>query len=163
MQPRTIGLIALALALSACATEPKQIDETQAMAEAGTRVAPARPAIESTVTKRLADVGDRVFFAYDRWSVPPDGERVLQQQAAWLKSHPNATFSVEGHSDERGTREYNLALGQRRADAVRAYLEALGVESRRIRTVSFGKERPDALGSEEAAWSRNRRAVTVVD
>lgn len=131
------------------------------MADAQTRVPP--PTIGEFGVPDLAKIGDRVFFDYDNWSVTPTGESVLQRQAAWLKSHPNSTLAIEGHADERGTREYNLALGQRRAETVRSYLVALGVAPQRIRTVSFGKERPAVLGANEAAWSQNRRAVSVVD
>jgi peptidoglycan-associated lipoprotein len=164
MKPNSYGAVVLVLVLGACSTEPKQTNDADATASVGTRVAPAVPAIRTTGIPKLADAaGDRVFFDTDRWSVTPEGERVLQQQASWLKSYPNATLAIEGHADERGTREYNLALGDRRAESVRTYLVALGVAPQRMRTVSFGKERPDAVGSNETAWSQNRRAVSVVD
>lgn len=110
----------------------------------------------------LADAaGDRVFFAYDSSLLTPDATRILQRQAAWLKASP-AALTIEGHADERGTREYNLALGDRRANAVRDYLIAQGVPSNRIRTVSYGKERPQIAGHDESAWAQNRRGVSVV-
>lgn len=109
-----------------------------------------------------ANVGDRVFFGFDRYNVTAAGQRTLQDQATWLNAYPSAAVLVEGHCDERGTREYNLALGDRRAVATRDALVALGIDSGRISTISYGKERPAALGSNEEAWSLNRRGVTVV-
>lgn len=106
--------------------------------------------------------GDRVFFATDQSGVSAEGRQILQRQAEWLKRYPNIVVSIEGHCDERGTREYNLALGARRADAAKEALVALGIAADRITTVSYGKERPAVAGSTEAAWAQNRRAVTVV-
>lgn len=110
----------------------------------------------------VANVGDRIFFDTDRSSVRADQRSVLERQARWMQTHAAVQVSVEGHADERGTREYNLALGQRRANAARDVLVASGVSGARISTISYGKDRPDALGSSEDAWARNRRAVTVV-
>ena len=110
----------------------------------------------------VANVGDRVFFETDSYSVTGEGTSTLQRQAQWLKTYPNVRITIEGHADERGTREYNLALGERRANAVRDYLTNLGVEPGRITTISYGKERPVALCSDESCWSQNRRGVTVV-
>jgi peptidoglycan-associated lipoprotein len=107
-------------------------------------------------------VSDRVFFDYDSSVIRSDGQDVLQKQADWLKSHSSTSVTVEGHCDERGTREYNLALGERRANAAKNYLVSLGVEKSRIQTTSYGKERPAVVGSDESAWSQNRRAVTVI-
>jgi len=107
--------------------------------------------------------GDRVFFAYDRSDISPEAQQILQRQAEWLKRYPNVTVTIEGHCDERGTREYNLALGERRATAVQRALVALGVQANRVRTISYGKERPAVLGSNEAAWAQNRRGVTVIN
>ena len=107
-------------------------------------------------------VGDRVFFETDRYDLSPEAQYVLSKQAEWLQANPTATAVIEGHADERGTREYNLALGARRAEAVRSYLVSLGVDPGRLQTVSYGKERPVALCSDESCWSQNRRAVTVV-
>ncbi len=108
------------------------------------------------------NVGDRVYFAFDKYDLSPEARATLQKQAVWLRRYPSVTVTVEGHTDERGTREYNLALGERRANSVRDYLVALGVDTSRIKTISYGKERPVALGSTEEAWAKNRRAVTVV-
>jgi peptidoglycan-associated lipoprotein len=108
------------------------------------------------------NVGDRVFFLLDHSDLSGEARQTLGKQAAWLKRYSGVRVTIEGHCDERGTREYNMALGARRANAARAYLVALGVESSRIQTVSYGAERPAVLGTGEEVWSQNRRAVTVV-
>jgi len=105
---------------------------------------------------------DRVFFAFDSSALNSQATEALDTQAAWLKKHNDVNVIVQGHADERGTREYNLALGERRANAVKQYLVSQGVAANRISTISYGKERPAVLGSNEAAWAQNRRAVTVV-
>ena len=110
----------------------------------------------------VANVGDRVLFDTDRSSIRADQRTVLERQARWMGQYPAVQVMVEGHADERGTREYNLALGQRRANAARDVLVASGVNGARISTISYGKDRPAALGSDESAWAQNRRAVTVV-
>lgn len=107
------------------------------------------------------NVGDRTFFAYDSVDLSADARRTLERQAGWLKQYGSVRVIIEGHADERGTREYNLALGDRRATAQKDYLVALGVLESRLSTVSYGKERPATLGANEAAWSQNRRAVSV--
>ncbi len=107
-------------------------------------------------------MSDRILFDTDRYNVDSQDQVVLQSQAQWLAQHPNAQITVEGHADERGTRDYNLALGERRANAAKNYLASLGVSPTRMTTVSYGKERPEALGSNEAAWAQNRRAVSIV-
>ncbi len=111
----------------------------------------------------VVNVGDRVFFGFDRYDLTDQARGALEKQAAWLKRYPNVAITVEGHADERGTREYNLALGERRANAVRNYLAALGVPRARTNSISYGKECPVALGSTESEWSQNRRGVSVVD
>lgn len=111
----------------------------------------------------VVNVGDRVFFGYDRYDLSAEARTTLDQQAQWLAQYPNLSVTIEGHADERGTREYNLALGERRANSVRNYLVALGVSPVRISTISYGKERPAVPGSSETAWAQNRRGVTKVD
>ncbi|GMV62305.1 MAG: hypothetical protein AMXMBFR74_14730 [Parvibaculum sp.] len=110
----------------------------------------------------VANVGDRVFFDTDKSSLSDEARATLQRQAAWMELYPNLTFTLEGHADERGTREYNLALGGRRANAAKDYLVSLGVNGGRLNTVSYGKERPVCLESNENCWAQNRRAVTVI-
>ncbi|HQU67849.1 MAG TPA: peptidoglycan-associated lipoprotein Pal [Albidovulum sp.] len=107
-------------------------------------------------------IGDRVQFAVNESTLSPQAQMTLTQQATWLGSHPNYTAIIEGHADEQGTREYNIALGDRRANAVKGYLVAQGVAANRLQTVSYGKERPLAVCSDEQCYSQNRRAVTVL-
>ena len=104
----------------------------------------------------------RVFFELDQYDLRPESRTTIAAWAAWLKAHPGARMRVEGNADERGTREYNLALGERRANSVKDYLVALGVNPSRVKTISYGKERPVALGSNDAAWAQNRRGVTTI-
>jgi peptidoglycan-associated lipoprotein len=107
-------------------------------------------------------VSDRVFFDTNSSVINAEGQATLQRQADWLNKNTAVNVTVEGHCDERGTREYNLALGERRANAAKNYLVSLGVQASRIQTISYGKERPAVVGSDESAWAQNRRAVTVV-
>ena len=123
------------------------------------------PPASTTVTPgSIADfkqnVGDRVYFDTDMSNIREDGRQTLTRQAEWLKKYTNYQITIAGHCDERGTREYNLALGERRANAAKQFLVAQGIPAQRIQTISYGKERPDPVGSDEAAWARNRRAVT---
>jgi peptidoglycan-associated lipoprotein len=111
---------------------------------------------------RRAVTSDTIHFALDEYDIDPEARPILDSQATWLVAHPNVRITIEGHCDERGTREYNLALGDRRANAAKNYLASRGVSPARITTISYGKERPIAMGSDEAAWAQNRRAVTVV-
>lgn len=168
-----LGIIALIIAavtlLAACETTPEETAATSGQgATVGTGGAagvesapqPGEPA-PGSVEEFVQRVGDRVFFDYDSAVLGEDARRALELQAQWLKRYPNYRIVVEGHCDERGTREYNLALGERRATSAKSYLVALGIDPNRIRTISYGKERPVALGHDEASWSQNRRAVTV--
>lgn len=117
-----------------------------------------------TLSSRPFDeASDRVFFGLDRAELSPEARNAIERWAIYLRQNPGVSFTIEGHSDERGTREYNVALGQRRAAAAGNYLVSLGVAATRMRLVSYGKERPSIVGSTEAAWSQNRRAVIVVD
>jgi peptidoglycan-associated lipoprotein len=162
-----IGLLLLsATALSACG--PKKIADLPPAA-AGTddgsnnNGSGASQVIPGSQEDFVASVSsDRIFFDTDRFNVDIEDQTTLQSQAQWLARYPNARITVEGHADERGTRDYNLALGERRANSAKNYLTSLGVDSARIETVSYGKERPQALGSNEQAWAQNRRAVTIV-
>ena len=105
---------------------------------------------------------DRIFFGFDQYNVDSEDMATLQSQATWLRANPAVRVVLEGHADERGTRDYNLALGERRANAAKNYLASQGVDPSRIETISYGKERPAATGSDEQAWAQNRRAVTMV-
>ena len=149
-------VLAGTLLLSACATTPTEDSGTSE------EVTEAPGATPGTQDDLVQNVGDRVFFGYDRYDLTGDARATLQRQAAWMKQHGQVTVTVEGHADERGTREYNLALGARRANAVRDYLVSLGVDSTRVSTISYGKERPTCVESIESCWSQNRRGVTVV-
>ena len=111
----------------------------------------------------MVNVGDRVFFESDSTELTPQARTTLEKQAQWLANYNRYAFTVEGHADERGTREYNIALGARRAQTVRDYLAARGIEPSRMRTISFGKERPIAVCNDISCWSQNRRAVTVLN
>ncbi len=119
--------------------------------------------IRGTQEDLIVSVGDRVFFGYDSAELDGDAKELLQAQAAWLKQYNKTSVIIEGHCDERGTREYNLALGERRAQAVKNYLNGLGVGISNMSTISYGKERPAVVGSHDAAWSQNRRSVTIVN
>jgi peptidoglycan-associated lipoprotein len=139
------------LALSACANKPA----TDALASAGA----AAPGSQQDF---VVNVGDRVFFETDSSELTMQARATLDKQAQWLQSYASYMFTIEGHADERGTREYNIALGARRAQAVRDYLAARGISPARMRTVSYGKERPVAVCNDISCWSQNRRAVTVL-
>lgn len=120
-------------------------------------------AAPGTQADLVANVGDRIFFGYDRYDLTSEARNTLDLQSQWLSKYPDVRITIEGHCDERGTREYNLALGERRAASVRSYLIARGVDPSRINTISYGKERPAVPGSDEASWAQNRRGVTKVD
>jgi peptidoglycan-associated lipoprotein len=110
----------------------------------------------------IVNVGDRVFFEFDSSELTVDAQATLDAQAAWLMQYPDTNITIEGHADERGTREYNLALGDKRAFAVYSYLAQSGIDTNRMEYISWGKERPEVVGSDETAYSQNRRSVTIV-
>jgi peptidoglycan-associated lipoprotein len=163
MSLRIISAFAAVLLLAACESAPSDTGMAAGSGGAGSSSSSAaagpRPGSQEDL---VVNVGDRVFFDFDQYSVRQDQRAVLDRQAAWLKKYPEVTVTVEGHADERGTREYNIALGNRRATAAKNYLVALGINPNRVQTISYGKERPAVAGSNEQAWSQNRRAVTVV-
>ena len=163
---RSIRLIAGGVALlmlAACATEPEATSATGPGAGGiGAGAGGAGAADPASAAYFTVTVGDRVFFDTDSSALDPIATATLARQAEWLAQNPGTTVTIEGHADERGTREYNLALGARRAQAARAFLLAQGVEPGRMETVTFGKERPVAVGSDPASWAQNRRSVTVV-
>jgi peptidoglycan-associated lipoprotein len=162
MNPRLLGALGAIALLAACSSDDASNAATGTGASggvAGAGMGAARPGSQEDL---VANVGDRVFFDTDSSQVRGDGRSILERQAAWLARYPQVTVFMEGHADERGTREYNLALGQRRANSARDLLVAGGVSGQRVQTISYGKDRPAALGSDEASWAQNRRAVTVV-
>jgi peptidoglycan-associated lipoprotein len=165
MNKRFLCVVAAVGLLAACSSdEPKK---SEAMAAATPPAAPAPAKMVDTIVPGsqadfVKNVGDRVFFDFDKSTLKPEGKDQLTKWVAFLKKYPNDQLNVEGHCDERGTREYNLALGERRANAVKEFLLANGVAATRIKTVSYGKERPAVLGSNEAAWAQNRRGVGVI-
>jgi peptidoglycan-associated lipoprotein len=166
MKMRFLCVVAAVGLLAACADD-KKTEATQTAAPAAPMTAPAaKPPVDSIVPGSQADfvknVGDRVFFDYDKSALKPEGKDQLAKWVAFLKKFPNDQLMVEGHADERGTREYNLALGEKRANAVKEFLVANGVQATRLKTVSYGKERPAVLGSNEAAYAQNRRGVGVI-
>ncbi len=150
-------LMAALVMVSACDTTGSD-DGMGGAGGAGGKMGVARPGTQEDL---VVNVGDRVFFGFDKSDLTAEARATLDRQAAWLKQYPTVKVTMEGHCDERGTREYNLALGERRASAAKNYLVAAGIAADRIKTVSYGKERPAVLGSNEAAWAQNRRAVTV--
>lgn len=162
----TIVLLASATGLAACAKKaPEDLPpppETTTPEPTPTAT-PTGPAIGSQAHFEAAVNGQNViYFDTDRYNIDSADAAALQSQAQYLGQYSQVSITVEGHADERGTREYNLALGERRANAAKNYLVGLGIDANRIATVSYGKERPVALGSNEAAWAQNRRAVSVV-
>ncbi|MGB5076946.1 MAG: peptidoglycan-associated lipoprotein Pal [Sphingorhabdus sp.] len=134
---------------------------TQGQTDADPNSGQVLPGSQEDFLQSVGQSGDRILFDTDRFNVDAADQVILQGQAQWLARYPNTQVTVEGHADERGTRDYNLALGERRANAAKNYLSSLGVDPARIQTVSYGKERPAALGSNEESWAQNRRAVTV--
>lgn len=149
---KAIAAIAALMLIAACSSS-----STQEPPSAGTTVTPG------SIADFRQNVGDRVYFDTDMSSVREDGRNTLAKQAEWLKRYTNFPITIEGKCDERGTREYNLALGERRANAARQYLVAQGIPAQRIKTISYGKERPEAVGSDEGAWARNRVAITALE
>ena len=149
------GVLAVAIVLAACAKSqlpPKEYG-----------VGSVDSAAPGTAQDFTSNVGDLVHFEVDSSSLTGEAEGILQKQAVWLNQYPQYTVTIEGHADERGTREYNIALGARRATAVRGYLAQQGVSASRIRTISYGKERPIAVCDDISCWSQNRRAQTVLN
>ena len=150
---RFAAAIAAALSIAACASQ----NANDAQANATNQ---AQPGSQQDF---VVNVGDRVFFETDSSDLTPQSRQTLDKQAQWLNNYAQYTFTVEGHADERGTREYNIALGARRAQTVRDYLISRGIEAQRMRTISYGKERPVAVCNDISCWSQNRRSVTVLN
>ncbi|MBX7146237.1 MAG: peptidoglycan-associated lipoprotein Pal [Alphaproteobacteria bacterium] len=168
MMFRFLSICAAIVFLAACSSDSEDAGNS---AGRGMTTASATPTTTDVTSQpvtpgsqeELVQIGDRVFFEVDRYDLTSEAQAQLQRQAAWLQQYPANKVIIEGHCDERGTREYNLALGERRATAVKNYLVALGISDARLQTVSYGKERPEATGSDESAWSQNRRSVMVLN
>lgn len=166
---RAIVLVLALAGLAACGSSKSSTNSggvaTTTPPRTPATVAPPQPTGPAPGSEQdfVVNVGDRVFFGFDSSNLDSEAQETLRRQAAWLERYPSTTITVEGHCDERGTRAYNLALGARRANAVKQYLTSLGVNSGRIKTISYGKERPVALCSNESCWSQNRRGVTVIN
>jgi len=177
-----IKLLASALLvffLAACSTTPKDTADSSGSGSTSTSTSSdvsssdETTSTESTSTSDsiepgsqedlIVNVGDRVFFNYDSAELDTDAKELLQDQVAWLKQYSDVSVIIEGHCDERGTREYNLALGEKRAQSVKNYLINLGISADRVTTISYGKERPAVVGSSDGAWAQNRRSVTIVN
>lgn len=170
MRLKIMSVLAALLLVTACETT----DSAGGSAgSTGSKLGGVRPGVVGTQLKNpnakpgsvedfVDNVGDRVHFAFDSYELTDEGRATLDRQADWLKAYGSVNITVEGHCDERGTREYNLALGERRASAVKAYLAAAGVSESRVDTISYGKERPEAVGSSEESWAQNRRGVSVI-
>jgi len=182
MLKRFLISIFFVLFLAACATQPVKTVKTSGSGSSSESESSVSSAGELTSVDYTSDVpsdyegvypgsqedlvvnvGDRVFFAFDSFELDADAQELLQDQAAWLKQYNKTSITIEGHCDERGTREYNLALGEKRAQAVKNYLNGLGVSTSSLSTISYGKERPAVVGSSDEAWSQNRRSVTIVN
>ncbi len=173
MFARYLIIFAAVFVVSACSStdDETMIDDQAAVEREGITESPlddiygeeVQGPAPGTQADLVVNIGDRIFYGYDRYDLSDDARAVLDAQANWLMQYPSLNITLEGHADERGTREYNLALGDRRATSAKSYLIALGVDPRRINTISYGKERPAVPGANESAWAQNRRGVTKID
>ncbi len=167
MNMRVATVLMLALALAAC-SKSSQPDGSAETNGAGAKGSGANGGIQAgaiapgTAEEFMTVVGDRVFFATDKTDLSPEARSTIQAQAAWLQRYSNKAVTIEGHADERGTREFNIALGERRANTIKDALIAGGIPAARVKVVSFGKEKPTCGESSEACWGKNRRGVTVI-
>ena len=175
---RIFALFAIVAFLAACETAPKDAGDAAGSGASGSSDTSSSSSSSSsasggstssssgssTMTKdeELVSIGNKVYFDFDSSALSADAKSTLNAQAAFLRSNPSVRITVEGHADERGTREYNLALGDRRASAARDFLVAQGIDGARIKTISYGKERPEIVGSNDEAWAKNRRSVSII-
>lgn len=170
MTPRLVPALCAALLLAACGSDTTKATDSTAPQMAGlngtggngTDTINGTPTV-ADATSALQAIGNTVYFDTDSYGLSADAQTTLQKQAAWLKQNPQHAITIEGHADERGTREYNLALGERRAQTVVNYLSALGIDAARLKEVSYGKEKPICVDSTESCWNQNRRGVTTLD
>ncbi|HVO00623.1 MAG TPA: peptidoglycan-associated lipoprotein Pal [Candidatus Cybelea sp.] len=165
MRLQIVSVLAAGLLLAACSSDqPVQTASTQgAGSTQQTGAAMGGAVTPGSLEDFNQNVGNTVYFGFDRYDLTAEAQSQLQKEAAWLNQYKQHTVTIEGHCDERGTREYNLALGERRANSVANYLVALGVDKGRISTISYGKERPICTDSNESCWSQNRRGVTAIN
>ena len=165
MFQRILAIVVATFLLAACETASQVSGDSASTSATNTASSSSSStaSAEKTSAEKLAQVGDTVNFGFDSSELTVSARSTLNRQSAFLSVNPDLMIVIEGHADERGTREYNLALGERRATAVRDYLVAKGINAARVRTVSYGKERPAVSGSDEAAWAKNRRAATVLN
>ena len=154
-----LAAIAFALVLAGCETKPAVAPQA---APAAPMAAPTSSIVPGSAEDLRVNVGDTVHFDYNKYAVLDTDKATLQRQASWLSKYPSVRVTIEGNCDERGTREYNLALGARRANAVKEYLVSLGVSAGRVDTISYGKERPVCSESTESCWAQNRNGVTTI-
>jgi peptidoglycan-associated lipoprotein len=153
-----LAAVAFAIVLAGCESKPPP----QPAPAPAPAAAPTPSIVPGSAEDLRVNVGDTVHFDYDKYAILDQDKATLQRQATWLAKYPNIRVTIEGHCDERGTREYNLALGARRANAVKEYLVSLGVSAGRVDTISYGKERPICTESNESCWAQNRRGVTII-
>jgi peptidoglycan-associated lipoprotein len=163
MRIASVFLAGALLLLAACSSNPEPPPAAGGPQSLGPGAGGAGSFAPGSQQDLAATAGDRVFFAFDRSDISSEAQQILARQAEWLKRYPSVSVTIEGHCDERGTREYNLALGERRAQAVKNVLVASGIPASRIGTISYGKERPIVVGSNEEAWAQNRVAITTVN
>jgi peptidoglycan-associated lipoprotein len=154
--------LSAALMLAGCSTPKPAANEAPPVASAPSNTGPSSTVVPGSAEDLRVNVGDTVHFAFNEYNIEDNDKATLQRQAAWLQRYPAIRVTVEGDCDERGTREYNLALGARRANAVKEYLVSLGVSSARVETISYGKEHPVCSESTEDCWAQNRRGVTTI-
>lgn len=174
MRFKILSLLAALVLVSACASEPEETattggegsgSSTSGSTDTGSTTSSGSGVDEVVAGSErdfIINIGDRVFFGYDRSDLSSEAQATLSKQAAWLLQFPNVAIQIEGHADERGTREYNLALGERRANSVKEFMVSLGVAPGRLSTISYGKERPAVEGSNDDSWAQNRRGVTRI-
>ncbi len=161
MRLKLVTMIGAVAMLAACSSSSDQVAGTAGQGGANPDGSIQRGSL-AQLQSDLSRVGDRVFFETDQWTLRPEGQQTIQGWAQLLRQNAGANIILEGHADERGTREYNIALGERRAATARDYLVSLGIDARRIRTISYGKERPAITESNPDGWAQNRRSVIVV-
>ncbi len=162
MKLRVFSVFAAVAMLAACAQAPQSTATKAGAGQVAAQPAPTKGPVAGSPADFVSNVGNTVYFDFDKSNLRPDAQAVLAKQVAWLKQYPAYKITIQGNCDERGTREYNLALGARRANSAKKYMVTNGIAASRISTISFGKERPVCVASTEKCWAENRRDVTVI-